>query len=50
MTIFIVWAVYFGLLASQQQKHKLGIAEHGITKYHRKTFNSSLQLDLRFQK
>lgn len=32
------------------KKHKLGIAEHGLTEYHRKTFNSSLQLDLRFQK
>lgn len=32
------------------KKHKLGIAEHGLTEFHRKTFNSSLQLDLRFQK
>lgn len=32
------------------KKHKLGIAEYGLTEYHRKTFNSSLQLDLRFQK
>lgn len=32
------------------KKHKLGIAEYGLTKLHRKTFNSSLQLDLRFQK
>jgi ribonuclease HII len=31
------------------KKHKLGIAEHGLTEYHRKTFNSSLQLDLRFK-
>ncbi|WP_338764851.1 ribonuclease HII [Bernardetia sp. ABR2-2B] len=32
------------------KKHKLAIAEHGLTEFHRKTFNSSLQLDLRFQK
>lgn len=28
--------------------HKLAIAEHGLTPLHRKSFNSSLQLDLRF--
>lgn len=32
------------------KKHKLGIAQHGLTQFHRKTFNSSMQLDLRFQK
>ncbi|WP_291722906.1 ribonuclease HII [Bernardetia sp.] len=32
------------------KKHKLGIAKYGLTEYHRKTFNSSVQLDLRFQK
>ncbi len=30
MTVFIVWSVYFGLLASQQQKHKLGISLMGL--------------------
>jgi len=30
MTVFVVWSVYFGLLVSQQQKHRFGIVLMGL--------------------